>query len=303
MVKIVVTNNQDFSPGQKARLDSLGEVLYYDSLPDGTEYLKRVEGADIICSGTAGLKEIYDQLEDVYITVSFVSVAFVDLNVLAKNNVKISNAPGINRHAVSEWIVYMMLLIARDFNSFLSSTENYRKDGNVPPLNPGLAGKNLTILGNGNISKQLAVVANALDMKISVFSRGDDLRKSVNNADYIVNALSSNSSTENILDEEFFKAMKTGASFIDITRAEITDQEAMLAALDSGKLHRVATDCGGILVGDVNDELYKTMLAHPKVLTTPHISYNSKTSAVLGNDVMIDNIEAWINGNPQNVLN
>ena len=77
----------------------------------------------------------------------------------------------------------------------------------------------------------------------------------------------------------------------------------MLNALDSGKLYKVATDCGGILVGDTSDELYKQMVAHANVITTPHISYNSEKSAILGNDVMIDNVEAWINGKPQNLLN
>lgn len=302
-MKIVVTNNQDFSEEQKTRLESLGDVTYYDSLPDGQQYLERVKNADIICSGTAGLKEVYNQLKDVYITVSFVSVAFVNLDVLTKNNVRISNAPGINRHAVSEWIIWAMLLIARDFNSFLNSEENYRKEGNVPPLNPGLTDKNLTILGNGNISKQLARLAKAFDMNITVFKRGDDLHESVVNADYIVNALSSSPTTYNLLNEKFFSAIKEGASFIDITRAEITDQQAMLAALDSGKLNKVATDCGGILVGDTADELYRQMLKHPNVIATPHISYNSEKSAVLGNDVMIDNVEAWIKGKPQNLLN
>ena len=183
-------------------------LLYYDSLPNGQEYLQRVKNSDIICSGTAGLEEVYDQLKDVYITVSFVSVAFVDFDVLAQNNVKISNAPGINRHAVSEWIIWAMLLIARDFNSFLNSNENYRNDGNVPPLNPGLTGKNLTILGNGNTSKQLTRLARAFDLNITVYKRGDDLYESVAEADYIVNALSSNQSTHNLLDEEFFLAVK-----------------------------------------------------------------------------------------------
>lgn len=100
-MKIVVTNNQNFSEGQIKRLNKLGDVKYYNDLPkDGKEYLRRIKGADIICSGTAGLKDAYTQLKNVYITVGFVSVAFVDLEVMKKNNVYISNAPGINKNAV-----------------------------------------------------------------------------------------------------------------------------------------------------------------------------------------------------------
>jgi len=60
MKKIVVTNHQDFTKQQKQRLNKLGDVTHYDSLPEsGGEYLKRIKGADIICSGTAGLKDAY----------------------------------------------------------------------------------------------------------------------------------------------------------------------------------------------------------------------------------------------------
>ncbi len=68
MAKIVVTNHQDFTEEQKQRLNSLGDVTYYETLPTGEEYLQRVKGADVICSGTAGLQDVYAQLKDVYIT-------------------------------------------------------------------------------------------------------------------------------------------------------------------------------------------------------------------------------------------
>jgi hypothetical protein len=79
MKKIVVTNNHNFTTEQKKRLDSLGDVTYYDALSNNAEeYLEWVKGADIICSGTDGLRDAYPRLKDVYVTVGFVSVAFVD---------------------------------------------------------------------------------------------------------------------------------------------------------------------------------------------------------------------------------
>ena len=176
MPNIVVTNNQDLPTEQKARLDSLGDVTYYDSLPQSPdEYLDRIKGADIVCSGTAGLREAYPQLKDVYITVAFVSVSFVDIKVLKKNNVIISNAPSGNRHAVSEWIIGMMISLSRQFARFLNSEEEFRKDGNLPPLTTGLAGRRLTIIGHGNIGTRVSEIAQALDMDVTFFNRGDDL--------------------------------------------------------------------------------------------------------------------------------
>ncbi len=304
MAKIVVTNNQDFTVEQNQRLDSLGDVTYYDALPKSAEeYLERVKGADVICSGTAGLQDAYSQLKDVYVTVAFVSVAFVDLDVLRKNNVTISNAPGANRHAVSEWIMAMTTLLMRNMHDAINRKETYRKDGSLPPITPGLAGNKMTILGQGNVGKRVGELATAFGMQVSYFKRGDDLFESVKDANVVVDTLSSNPSTSKLLDSEFFAAMKHDSYFVSVTRSEITDEDAMLTALDEGRLAGVATDCGGILVGDTDDPLYQKLISHPKVLATPHISYNSEMSRKVGADIMIDNVEAWLKGQPQNTLN
>ncbi len=304
MPKIVVTNNQDFTAEQKQRLDSLGDVTYFDTLPaSGEEYLERVKDADVICSGTAGLQDAYAQLKDVYVTVAFVSVAFVDLEVLRKNNVTISNAPGANRHAVSEWIMAMTTLLMRSMYDAINREETYRKDGSLPPITPGLAGNKMTILGQGNVGKRVGELADAFGMQVSYFKRGDDLYASVKDADVVVDTLSSNPSTSKLLDAKFFDAMKQNSYFVSVTRSETTDADAMIKALNEGRLAGVATDCGGILVGDTDDPLYQKLLDHPKVLVTPHISYNSEMSRKMGADIMIDNVEAWLNGEPHNVLN
>lgn len=303
MPKIVVTNNQDMTQAQIERLNSLGDVTYYDSLPQsGEEYLQRVEGADIICSGTAGLKDAFAELRNVYITVSFVSTAFLDAELMKQNGVLLSNAPGINRHAVSEWIIAMMLLLSRDLLDSIDRSETYRKDRQLPPVTSGLAGRNLTILGKGNVGKQVGNVATSLDMNVRYFGRGDDLLDVVRDADIVVDALSDNPSTYKLLNDAFFTAMKQDALFVTVSRSNVVDEDALLGHLDSGHLAGAASDCGGILVGDTEDELYKKLLNHPKVLVTPHIAYSTEMSMRLGVDVMIDNVEAYIKGMPQNVV-
>jgi len=303
-MKIVVTNNQHFTNEQKERLDNLGNVTYYGELPkNGDEYLERVKGANIICSGTAGLKDVYAQLKDVYVTVGFVSVAFVDLEIIKKNNVLISNAPGINKNAVSEWIMWMVGCIFRDFDNYLNTTKNLRDFETLPPTFPGLADKNITILGFGNVGKQTAKLAEAYRMNVTFFKRGDDIHQSVKDADIVVDTLSDNPTTQKILNKEFFNSMKAGSSFISVTRSEILDEDALIEVLDNGKLYRACLDCGGIMVGDTQDSYYKKLLAHPKISVTPHIAYNSTKSFEMGNNIMIDNVEAFIKGNPINLVN
>lgn len=301
--KIVVTNDQDLSEEQKTRLNNLGNVTYYHTLPSGAEdYLARVKGADIICSGHAGLKDAYKHLRDVYITVSFVSVAFVDLEVLKSNGVVISNAPGVNRHAVSEWVFWMILTMMRGFPRFLNSDEDFRKDGELPPLTKGLVGKKITILGYGNIARQVGRLAEAFDMKVNYFKRGDDLNEKVKSADIVVDALSSNSTTKGMLASDFFMSLKKQSYFVSVARLDILDQQTLFEALDSGKLASAAFDLSQLPVGDTKDSDYQKFMRHPKILVTPHIAYNAEESMKFGNDVMIDNVEAYIKGKPINVL-
>jgi phosphoglycerate dehydrogenase-like enzyme len=195
-----------------------------------------------------------------------------------------------------------MIIMSRKLDTFLNRRENLRRSGKLPPLTPGLAMKSVTILGKGQIGARVGEIAESLGMAVHYFKRGDDLYDSVNDADYVVNTLSSNPSTKGLLDTRFFAALKDGSYFVDVTRDEVVEVDAMFRALDSDKLAGVASDCGGILVGDTDDPLYQKLLNHPKAYVTPHISYNTPLSMKIGNDIMIDNVEAWINGKPINVV-
>jgi phosphoglycerate dehydrogenase-like enzyme len=63
-----------------------------------------------------------------------------------------------------------------------------------------------------------------------------------------------------------------------------------------------AIDAGGVQVGNYNDPYYQKLINHPKILATPHIAYNTDITARVANDMMIDNIEAWIKGTPKNLI-
>ncbi len=302
--KIVVTSSQGLSEEQKNRLTSLCSVEFFDSIPNsGDEYLKRIEGADIIFSGTAGLESAYPKLHNVYVTVSFVSVSFLDLSLMKKNNVMVSNTPGINKEAVTEWIIWMMLEIARNFTRLLNSKEKFRKNGSLPPVGMGLCGKNILILGNGNIGKQVAAVANNFGMQVNIFKRGDDLLSLTEYADFIVNTLPENSETKNLLDSRFFSSTKRGSSFISVARNQTLSLDALIESVQSGHTYKAALDFADALVGDVDNPDYLKCVDIDNILCTPHVAYSAESSMLKGNDVAIDNIEAWIKGKPQNILN
>ncbi len=302
MANIVVTCPMVLTDEQKARLEAVGEVTYFDTHPENPEeWLKRAEGHDIVCSWMFGLREKYSELKNIYVSVPFVGVSsFADLKVLKDNHLTISNSPGSNSHSVSEWIVYMILKSMRQLDRYVNTTDKVGIPLPVPSV--GLKGKNITILGKGNVGIKVGKICEAMEMNVTYFDRGDNLSDKVSNALVVVDTLSANETTKGILNKEFFDNLKTGAIFISVTVDSIVDIEAMLNGLDSGKLSYVAHDVMNARPGDSADPLYTKLINHKNVMATPHIAAFTDVTNTIGNDMMIANVEAWANGKPINVV-
>lgn len=233
--KIVVTGPMGFYPDQIERLKSLGNVTFYDDLAKSPEeWVKRCKDTDIICSGKYGLKEKIYEIKDAFFSLPFVAVGWIDKEKLKENNITVSYCPGCNRHAVSEWIIAMMLLLSRQFDKLIKVRKLKEKTASKKYF--GLAGKKVCVLGKGNIGSRVVAVCKALDMNVICFKRGDDLLRSVKNTDVIINTLSTNPTTIGLLDKKFFNSLKKGSYFITVTGSKIYDSKAMLEVLDKGIL-------------------------------------------------------------------
>jgi phosphoglycerate dehydrogenase-like enzyme len=302
MTKIVVTHDLGLSEDDKNRLKSLGDVTIYDSRPKSPEeWLERCNGADIICSGIPGLREKYQELNNVFITLPLVNVAYLNIETLDKNNVKVSNSPGCNKDAVSEWIIGMIINLLRKLPFYINNND-LPKD-KAPEQAIGLAGKTVLILGKGNIGNRVGEICESLKMNVAFFERSDDLNNKIKGKSVIVNCLSTNKTSIGLLDKKFFNSLDKNAYFISVSSNEIYDSEAMFKALDNGILNGVAIDDGTMNVGNTSDFYYQKLLKHPKILATPHIAYNSDISNKEGNRIMIDNIEAFLANKPINLIN
>ncbi len=300
--KIVVTFPFYFSTSQKKRLEKLGDVTYYDTLPGSPEeWMKRTEEATIICSGKSGLVEKIYERKNVFYSLPFVAVGWIDKKQLEESGNTVSYAPGCNSYAVSEWIVAMTFLLFRKFNRLVNTNNIIDKTGSPDYL--GLAYKKACILGEGNIGKKVGKVYEALGMSVDFFRREDCLLEKTKDCNVVVNVLSGNQTTYGLLNKDYFNSFNGKTFFITVTSSKIYDSEAMISALDQNKLLGVADDCGSVRpAGNYEDPYYKKLVAHPKILATPHISYQSDVTTKISNDMVIDNIEAWLKGKPINVF-
>ncbi|WP_328356253.1 hypothetical protein OG800_16370 [Streptomyces sp. NBC_00445] len=296
-MKIVVTGSMPFSAEQVRRLEQVGRVTMAGGASSGDEWLKQVEGADVVCSDGTFVAGNLERLHDVFITFPFVEIGSFDTDALARRNVVLANARGSNRDSVVEWAVFMALGLLRRFPDYVNADRELRFE-----RHESLSGKNVCIIGAGDIGSHLGKALEALRANVRYVSRGDDLVTAVEGCQLIVNSLSSIPSTANLLDRGFFRALEPGSYFITYVRPHTFDVKALLEALDDGILAGAAVDCDPQTPFDTTNTYYKTLAEHERVLATPHVAFATTQAGKQSLDTVVENVQAFANGEPQNIL-
>ena len=296
-MEIVVTGSMPFSTEQVRRLQRVGRVTTAGGASSGDEWLKQVEGADVVCSDGTFVADCLDRLHDVFITFPFVEIGSFDTDALARRNVMVANARGSNRDSVVEWAVFMALSLLRRFPDYVNADRELRFE-----RGESLSGKDICIIGAGDIGSHLGKVLEALRAKVRYVTRDDDLMAAVKGCQLIVNSLSSTPSSAQLLDRGFFRALDPGAYFITYVRPHTFEFKALLEALDDGILAGAAIDCDPQAPFDTANAYYRTLAAHAKVLATPHVAFATTQAERQSLDTVVENVEAFANGRPRNVL-
>jgi len=139
-------------------------------------------------------------------------------------------------------------------------------------------------------------------MEVDFYERGDDLLAKVADADLVINSLNVNSTSKNLLDEDFFMSLKKGAYYVTFVRQYTYDLDGLLKAIDKGIVAGAAIDCDPEDFGDTTNEFYQKALGNEKVLVTPHVAFSTKQAIARGGEIAIQNIESYLVEKPQNVL-
>ena len=143
-----------------------------------------------------------------------------------------------------------------------------------------LEGATLGAVGLGEIGRELAKRASAFGMEVLYYQRRQlppeverahgasycGFEELLERSDYVSVQLPSNRETKNMIDAVAFRRMKPGAVLINVSRAEIVDREALIAALESGRLGGAGLDVFWEEPAAPNDPLTR----FPNVVITPH---------------------------------
>ncbi len=296
-MEIVVTGSMPFNAEQVRRLQRVGRLTQASNANSRYEWLKQVEGADVVCSDGMFVADNLERLHDVFITFPFVEIGSFDTDALARRNVVLANARGSNRDSVVEWAVFMALSLLRRFQDYVNADRELRFE-----RRESLSGKNICIIGAGDIGSHLGKVLGALRANVRYVTRDDDLMTAVEGCQLIVNSLSSTPSSAQLLDRGFFRALEPGSYFVTYVRPHTFDVKALLEALDDGILAGAAIDCDPQTPFDTANAYYRTLVEHEKVLATPHVAFATTQALKQSLDIVVENVEAFANGRPRNVL-
>jgi phosphoglycerate dehydrogenase-like enzyme len=206
----------------------------------------------------------------------------VDVKEATKRGIKVINAPGSNASTVAEHTISLMLTIQRNIFEALSEVKKGNWASRSTFKSDELSGKTLGILGLGNIGLKVANIASAFGMKVIYWSPSKknvpyhlvDKETLFQTADIISLHLPLNEETNGMINKEVFNLMRTGAILINTARGPLVEREALLDALDTGKLAGYAADVPFSPPPTANDAL----ISHPKAFITAHVSSLTATT-------------------------
>ena len=234
----------------------------------------------------------------------------VDVAEASKRGIKVINAPGSNASTVAEHTISLMLTIQRNLFEALSAVKNGQLASRSSFKSDELNGKTLGIIGLGNIGLKVANIAAAFGMKVIYWSPSNkevpyllvDKETLFRSADIISLHLPLNEETKDIVDEEVFNKMNQGAILINTARGALVNRDALLSALDTGKIAGYGADVPFSPPPTADDAL----ISHPKSFITAHVS--SLTATTYKNMCLstVKNVLAVLHGqtpDPQCIFN
>ena len=277
----------------------------------------------------AGILEKFEDLQ--LIATRSTGVDNIDLAYCADHRITVCNVPDYAEIAVAEHVFALLLSISRHLCEAVECTRTgtFSTDGLI---GFDLHGKTLAIIGTGVIGRRVGKIARGFGMEVVAFDVKQDEQWAAANgiryksfkealavADIITLHVPATPDTHQLLATDQFAAMKEGAVIINTARGELIDIQALLRALASGKIAAAGLDVlpeeQAFLRGVKNPatlfsggKKLVTLLAnhillrHPNVFITPHCAFFTREAVQRILDVTMANIEAFVGGEPQNVV-
>jgi len=244
------------------------------------------------------------------IAVAATGTDVVDKAYCKANGITVVNIRNYAFNTVPEHVLALIFALRRNLFAYVEDTKNgvWNKSSQfcflTHPIRD-IAGSTLGIVGYGALGKSIGKRAEALGMKVlpyDIFPQPGlvDFDTILRGSDIITLHVPLTPETKNMIGAKQLKMMKPTAILINTARGGLVDEAALAEALRNGTIAGAGFDVltaeppknGNILLD----------LKLPNLIITPHVAWASQEAMQILADQLIDNIEAFVAGKPQNVV-
>jgi glycerate dehydrogenase len=282
----------------------------------GNEVVERLRGATVAITNKTPLREVaLRQLPDLkMIAVAATGYDVVDVEYCRTHGVAVANIRNYAVHTVPEHAFGLILALRRNLIAYRQDVERgvWQKSEQFcffdHPI-VDLHGSQLGIIGEGVLGRAVADIGKAFGMRTVFLDHplkvGDDLEykplpRLLAESDVVTLHCPLMPATRNMIGEAELRSMKPTAILINTARGGLVDERALIRALDEGWIAGAAFDV--LTVEPPRDGHPLLDVRRPNLILTPHIAWASAGAMQFLADQLIDNIDAWSRGTPQNLV-
>lgn len=317
-MKIVNLDGYTTNPGDLSWdwLSKYGDYTVYDRT-DASQVIERAKDAEIlIINKTEINKEMLEQMPNLkFVGLQSTGYNVIDGKAAREKNVVVSNIPAYSTNAVAQ-LVFAFILQVSNQVSLHSDAVNNGEWSSCPdfcfwkaPLEE-LDGKTIGIIGFGSIGQRVCNIAKAFGMNVIVFTphpkpekfkdvKFVELDELLTNSDVITCHCPLTPDTENLINEDTINKMKKSVLLINTSRGPVVNDQALADALNSGRIRAAGLDV--LKVEPPKDG--NPLINAKNCFITPHIAWAAFETRERLLNILESNIKAFVEGNPQNVVN
>ncbi len=317
-MKIVILDGYTENPGDLSweAFEALGEVTVYDRTPKEMIVERIGDAQAVITNKTPMTRQTLDNCPSIrYIGVLATGYNVVDTGAAKEKGIPVTNIPTYGTTAVAQMVFALLLEVCHHVGAHSQAV----KDG-VWSRNPDwcfwnyplieLAGKTMGIIGFGRIGQAAGKIAKAFGMEVLAYDQyPNDAGRQI--GEYVsLDELYARSDvislhcplfpeTTGMINKESIAKMKKGVIIINTSRGPLIVEEDLAEALHQGKVYAAA--CDVVSTEPIRPE--NPLLGCYNSILTPHIAWAPKESRSRLMDIAAQNLKAFIDGAPVNVVN
>lgn len=315
--RIVVLDGYTLNPGDLdwAPLQAIGDCSIYDRTPPG-QVAERAAAADIVLTNKALLpRETIERLPALrYIGVLATGYNVVDVVAARDKGIPVTNVPGYGTASVAQHVFALLLELTQRTGHHAQTVRDGRWSAcpdfcywDFPLIE--LAGRTLGIVGYGEIGRAVARIGLAFGMKVIASTRtpraaaGDvafvPLEELLRRSDVVTLHCPLTDDTKGLINAARLALMKPTAFLINTGRGPLVVEADLAAALNCGRLAGAGLD----VLATEPPPATNPLLTAKNCLVTPHIAWATREARERLLGIAVDNIRAFLAGQPRHVVN